>query len=217
MLGGVRPELANRLRARVPTTRRSFDVRHGRAPRQADTAPGPPGLATRSPSDGLVTAVPTYLAYQDIWSQDVDATEPSTAKTAILEQLKLVFQTDTRKHGTQHVHLQGRGRQRYTQGHASPLCTGIDVALVEDNPFLWTVSLFNFKQGSDLQNDLEAYAQRHHRAAEIVMKITFPATFPDDPPLFRIERPIFLSFTGVRAPSVAPPALRVNACVTFNV
>lgn len=103
--------------------------------------------------------------------------------------------------------------------------TGFDV-VTPQNPFYWTVKLFDFDPESDLGKvrvcvrvcvhshpttsttftrrvsttvqDLAAYADKYGVAPELELRIKFPATFPTDPPLIRLERPMLVSFTGVR-------------------
>ena len=75
---------------------------------------------------------------------------------------------------------------------------GIQVELVDGNPFLWKITMTDFqgRLGSDLMNHAFAQSMDTGGGTPVVMEARFPSEFPLSPPFLRIVRPIFQEFTG---------------------
>jgi ubiquitin-protein ligase len=74
---------------------------------------------------------------------------------------------------------------------------GFEIELVDENPFVWNVRLFNFPEDSDLANDLEQYHQRYELGEkDIVVEIKFTGAFPSEPPAVRVVKPRLQYLTG---------------------
>ena len=70
--------------------------------------------------------------------------------------------------------------------------------LIEDRMDHWRVSLpaSSFPEGSNLRKDLFDYARRYNRDPEVVFDVTFPSSYPFEPPFVRVLRPRFQFHTG---------------------
>jgi ubiquitin-protein ligase len=74
---------------------------------------------------------------------------------------------------------------------------GIEVELVDENPFLWHVHLFNFPDESDLANDLEQYHKKFELGnKDVVIELKFTGGFPNEPPAVRVVKPRLQYLTG---------------------
>ena len=61
--------------------------------------------------------------------------------------------------------------------------------------FRWEVQVFGFDKGTDIYNDLEKYKKQTGRDY-IEMSVTFPPTYPTNPPFVRVVQPRFMQQTG---------------------
>ena len=59
----------------------------------------------------------------------------------------------------------------------------------------WSIELFDFEKGTQLEKDMQAVAKRTGKAA-VEMRMTFPKEYPFKPPFIRVVRPRFVFRTG---------------------
>jgi ubiquitin-protein ligase len=74
---------------------------------------------------------------------------------------------------------------------SNPEAQGYSVQTIKDNLYLWEVKFFNFESKELIAQDL---LKLKHQA--IVLHITFPSTYPFNPPFCRIIKPRFAFHTG---------------------
>jgi len=68
---------------------------------------------------------------------------------------------------------------------------GYSVATIKDNIYHWELKFFAFEEKEQIAQDLKALRQK-----EILLHITFPQTYPMNPPFCRVIRPRFAFRTG---------------------
>eukprot|EP00928_Gymnodinium_smaydae_P055177 TRINITY_DN38771_c0_g1_i1.p1 TRINITY_DN38771_c0_g1~~TRINITY_DN38771_c0_g1_i1.p1 ORF type:complete len:344 (-),score=69.37 TRINITY_DN38771_c0_g1_i1:140-1171(-) len=75
----------------------------------------------------------------------------------------------------------------------------LEIEMVQDNLYHWKVVMHaaGFPATCSLRTDLEGYALRHPgRVSAVEMDVTFPDSYPMEPPFIRIVRPRFQMHTG---------------------
>jgi ubiquitin-conjugating enzyme E2 Q len=68
---------------------------------------------------------------------------------------------------------------------------GYSVEPVDDNMYHWELRFFNFDKKEPIAQDL-----KNLKADHILLHITFPPTYPLNPPFVRVIRPRFAFRTG---------------------
>ena len=79
--------------------------------------------------------------------------------------------------------------------HADTKELGFRTAPRGNDIFNWEVQVFGFEKGSDMYNDLQKYKKRTGRDY-VEMSVTFPPTYPNNPPFVRVVQPRFMQQTG---------------------
>jgi len=72
---------------------------------------------------------------------------------------------------------------------------GFRIEPVEDNIFKWNIHLFDFDEGSQIQQDLELYKAETGRET-VLLEVVFPFHYPQSPPFLRVVYPRFHQYTG---------------------
>jgi ubiquitin-protein ligase len=75
--------------------------------------------------------------------------------------------------------------------NSNPEKSGYSVAPINDNLFHWELKFFNFDKDDPLHDDMKKLKMDH-----ILLHISFPATYPFNPPFVRVIRPRFIFHTG---------------------
>jgi len=74
---------------------------------------------------------------------------------------------------------------------SKPTEQGFEVGLIKNNLYHWEVKFFNFEPKELIAQDLKKLKHQH-----ILLHITFPSTYPFNPPFCRVIRPRFAFRTG---------------------
>mmetsp|Transcript_95394 Transcript_95394/g.270015 ORF Transcript_95394/g.270015 Transcript_95394/m.270015 type:complete len:340 (-) Transcript_95394:105-1124(-) len=83
------------------------------------------------------------------------------------------------------------------QGDGSARALAIE--MVDDSLYRWSVQMHadGFPEGCELKKELRRFASQHATgAAAVVMDVSFPDSFPMQPPFIRVVRPRFQMHTG---------------------
>ena len=79
--------------------------------------------------------------------------------------------------------------------HANIKELGFSTAPKGNDIFSWEVKVFGFDKGTDMYNDLQKYKKQTGRDY-VEMAVTFPPTYPNNPPFVRVIQPRFMQQTG---------------------